>query len=314
MNQNFSQLLLDGEGGIAKDGSGTDPSWTHLNFESSQGIEWIKKQANISDHSMELLLSGDTRPRCLIDDDGSINLCLRGINLNPNSSPEDMISLRLWLKGNTFISCNRRESQSINRLYDKLNKRQGPKTADELLLGLIEELASISESFMETLESELDLQEDQIAMAKFEVFNPKMSRLRRQIATIKRFLTPQKEALERLYRTKNSSFSEHFYESLYVQLDKFILMLENMDLLRERIIVLQEQFMGYISHEQNSRLYLLAIISAIFLPLTFLSGLLGMNVGGLPGLENTNAFWIVSGFCLVVAVGLLIWFKRKKWF
>ena len=160
----------------------------------------------------------------------------------------------------------------------------------------------------------LDKEEDEIANSSFETFNPKMSHFRRQIATIRRYLSPQKESLEKLFRSKASYFDDVFYDQLYVQIDKFTHLLETLDLMRERVLVLQEQFMAYISHQQNSRLYLLAIVSAIFLPLTFLSGLLGMNVGGLPGIGSSYAFWFVSGFCLIVTVTLLLWFKRSHWF
>lgn len=96
--------------------------------------------------------------------------------------------------------------------------------------------------------------------------------------------------------------------------DKFMQLIENLDLMRERALMLQEHFMANISHQQNSRLYVLAIISAIFLPLTFLSGLFGMNVAGMPGLEDTQAFWYIIIFSVSLTVVLLIWFKKSRWF
>jgi len=171
---------------------------------------------------------------------------------------------------------------------------------------LIEQLALITDEFVDTLDNFLDSEEDTIAHNTFEQFNPKMSKLRRQIATIKRYLSPQKEALDKLYRSKIQQFDEGFYEDLYLQIDKFIFILENLELLRERALVLQEQFNAYISQQQNSRLYLLAIVSVIFLPLSFLSGLFGMNVGGMPGLETASAFWLVLGFCFTVTAILMI--------
>jgi zinc transporter len=60
-------------------------------------------------------------------------------------------------------------------------------------------------------------------------------------------------------------------------------------------------------------MYLLSIISAIFLPLGFFTGLLGVNVGGIPGTENPNAFYIFSGFLVVVVILQFIYFRKKKW-
>lgn len=289
------------------------PQWLHFNYKNSLARDWVKQHITISDGSFHLLTAEDTRPRCL-HEDNSIFVSLRGINLNQNANPEDMISIRIWVCNNLVITSNNRHSQSIKRVLEMLGDNSQLSSAEDVLLNLIAQSSSIADKFIEQIENKIDIEEDNIAKARFEEFNPKMSHLRRQIATIRRFLAPQREALEKLYRNKVASFSIEFYDELYLYLDKSMLLLESLDLIRERILVLQEQFMGLISHQQNSRLYLLAIISAIFLPLTFLSGLLGMNVGGLPGLDSAVAFWWVTGFCVLVAIVLLLWFKKKHWF
>ena len=306
---------LDGAGGVLQkeEENSEKPSWIHINYTSKTTRTWLKKQVQISNQAKLFLLAQDTRPRLIIEDD-SLIMCLRGINLNKGEEPEDMISIRIWMNENTILTSCNRDSQSVSNIQNKLKIGQGPKTPAKLLLSMIDELAVLTDDFIDKLETLLDKEEDEIANSTFESFNPKMSQFRRQIATIRRYLSPQKESLDKLYRSKFIFFDETFLDHLYVQIDKFTNLLETLDLMRERALVLQEQFMAYISHQQNSRLYLLAIISAIFLPLTFLSGLLGMNVGGLPGIESSYAFWGVTGFCLVVTVTLLFWFKRSRWF
>ena len=63
----------------------------------------------------------------------------------------------------------------------------------------------------------------------------------------------------------------------------------------------------------NDRMYLLAIISALFLPLGFLTGLFGINVGGLPGVENERAFWWFCAGMSVIALGVVIWMRKRRW-
>lgn len=287
--------------------------WHHINYKSESAKDWLKKLSNVSNQAKKIVLAADTRPRLIVEDE-SIIMCLRGINLNVNHSPEDMISIRVWMNQNTMITSCNRQSQSILNIQNLLDKNNGPKSVSELLILLIEQLALLTDGFVDSLEDLLDNEEDLIADSTFELFNPKMSKIRRQIATIRRYLSPQKEALDKLYRSKLGFLVEGFYDNLYIQIDKFIHILENLELLKERALVLQEQFNAHISQQQNSRLYLLAIISAVFLPLTFLSGLLGMNVGGLPGMESKSAFWVVVIFCLIVTFVLLILFKKKKWY
>ncbi|WP_154224634.1 zinc transporter ZntB [Marinicella rhabdoformis] len=288
-------------------------SWHHINYTQPKAKKWLKTQPDISPMAFEHLIATDTRPKAIVDGDEVI-LSLRGMNFNKGASPEEMISIRVWIKDDCMVTSCNRSSRSISYLKEALKDGKGAKNTNELLLNLIDQLADFADQFIDDLEDLLDFEEDNISVNDFERFHPKMNKLRRQIAFVKRYLSPQREALDRLYRNKSVAFTESFYEQLYLQIDKFIFILENLDLVKERALSLQEQYLAFIGHQQNSRLYVLAIISAIFLPLTFLSGLLGMNVGGLPGVEAPYAFWAVSGACLILTVLLLVWFKRKKWF
>jgi zinc transporter len=77
--------------------------------------------------------------------------------------------------------------------------------------------------------------------------------------------------------------------------------------------VVQEELFNRISQEQNARTYVLSIVAAIFLPITFISGVFGMNVAGLPGLEDIKSFWVVSGVMTAISVGIMIWLRFKRW-
>ena len=95
--------------------------------------------------------------------------------------------------------------------------------------------------------------------------------------------------------------------------DRLTRHLEDIDAVRERATVTHEELLSRASEQLNQRLYVLSILSAIFLPLTFFTGLLGINVGGIPGAENPQAFIIFIGI-LAIIIAFQIWlFKYKKW-
>jgi zinc transporter len=71
--------------------------------------------------------------------------------------------------------------------------------------------------------------------------------------------------------------------------------------------------MNRVALEQNERMYLLSVVAAIFLPLTFVTGLLGMNVAGLPGTENPYGFIYSALIMLASLVGLILYFRSRKW-
>jgi zinc transporter len=130
---------------------------------------------------------------------------------------------------------------------------------------------------------------------------------------VRRFLAPQRDALDRLYRHPGAWLSDSEINELREEADRITRYLEDLDLARERTMVLREEFLGQLAQEQNSRMYVLSVVAAIFLPLTFVTGLLGMNVGGLPGLESPTGFIASVVVMIVAAVGLVVLFRWKKW-
>ena len=83
--------------------------------------------------------------------------------------------------------------------------------------------------------------------------------------------------------------------------------------MRDRAALAQEELFTQVSEEMNKRSYVFTVVATIFLPLGFFTGLMGINVGGMPGVEDGNAFWIVVAICcgLIVIPGLL--FRLKRW-
>ena len=88
---------------------------------------------------------------------------------------------------------------------------------------------------------------------------------------------------------------------------------EDLDAIRDRATVTQEELNGRMAEQMNRTMYVLSIVAGIFLPLGLLTGLLGINVGGIPGTENRWAFTIFCSLLLIIAVAQVWLFKRMKW-
>ena len=159
----------------------------------------------------------------------------------------------------------------------------------------------------------LEQAEDKIQDCKTIDRNSPFSRIRRQVARIRRYVAPQREALEHLSRSGLAPFRAEDLPGFREETNRLTLTLENLDLVRERAMVAQEEFLSLLAHEQNARMLLLSIIAAVFLPLSFLTGLMGMNVAGLPGTVSPAAFWIVSMIMLTIAAGILVLLRRRGW-
>lgn len=287
--------------------------WRHLDFTDSETVRWVRQESGIPPTAADALLDEDSRPRAVPYESGVL-VILRGVNMNPGSEMEDMISIRIWLEKDRVISTGRRQLKSVETIMAAVEAGKGPPTPGAFIADLSDRLLEFITTAIEQIESMLETAEDQVRDASSIARNSPFSALRRQTARIRRYMTPQKEALDRLSRFTDSPFSSGERDLLREQANQVTLILEDLDLVRERSIVAQEEFLGLLAHEQNSRMFLLSVVAAIFLPLSFLTGLMGMNVAGLPGLEYPWAFWILVVMMLAIGVLILLLFRVKKWF
>ncbi len=287
--------------------------WKHLDFTQTEDADWIRTESGLSSIVADALVDADSRPRMLQTDQGVL-LILRGVNLNPDSAVEDMVSVRVWVERDRVISTARRQLFSIRELSEAHKAGTGPQTPVEFLTLLIKRLGDFITEAIERIEDFLDHAEENVNDSSVVARNSPFSVVRRQTARIRRYLAPQREALDRLARITADMFNEQDKAEFHEQANRLTLTLEDLDLVRERAMVAQEELVGIIAHEQNARMFVLSIVAAIFLPLSFLTGLMGMNVAGLPGLENEWAFWILVAIMLLITVVTLVLFKIKKWF
>jgi zinc transporter len=202
---------------------------------------------------------------------------------------------------------------SVQDLREQLDQGQGPKTSGEFLAALIGRLADRIGDFFDPIEENLSAVEEAESDETVQTRRRSLALLRRQIASVRRFIAPQRDALDRLYRNPGALFSEAEANSLREEADRVTRYLEDLDLARERAVVLQEELLNELAQQQNTRMYVLSVVAAIFLPLTFVTGLLGMNVGGLPGVDSPLGFGIAVVVMVATSAAMLIYFRFREW-
>ena len=313
-------LLLDGSGGKSdvpwKSIDEWEPEqgclWLHLNFEDPAIQEWLNKSSGLSEIAVNALVSEETRPRSVNRGDRLL-LSLRGVNLAPGEDPDDMISLRIWTDGHRVISTRRRKLVSIRDVVGELNARQGPKDATELLVACIDRIVWRMNETIEGLEDRVLAFEDSILSGETEGIRLKISQLRRQSISIRRYLAPQREAMNRLINENLTWLDELNRLRLREINDRMIRYIEEIDEVRDRAALAQEELLTRVSEQMNKRSYIFTIVATIFLPLGFFTGLMGINVGGMPGVEDDSAFWIVVAMCFGLTGLLALVFRLKRW-
>jgi zinc transporter len=312
--------MLDSRGGASTVDSQTPPRvdgdqgvlWIHLDVHDDTSRSWLERDSGLDPEIVDALLAGETRPRSFSTDHGLL-VVLRGVNTNPGQDPEDMVSVRVWIEQNRIISTRRRRLLSVIDLQEMFEKGIGPRSASSFLSILVAKLADRIGDFIDDIEERVGEAETTMATQDHTQFRQMISTLRQQIATVRRFLAPQRDALDRLYRQPGDWLTDADVRELRDEADRITRYLEDLDLARERTMVLREEFLGQLAQEQNARMYVLSVVAAIFLPLTFVTGLLGMNVGGLPGLDSPRGFAVSLVVMVLAAAGLVAFFRAKKW-
>ncbi len=312
--------VFDGKGGARReaatkhDFAPDEVIWAHLQRDSESARRWLARERGISPLVRQALTEEETRPRCT-PLDGGLLLILRGVNLNPDSDPEDMVSIRVWTDGRRILTVWRRRLLAVDDIDEMLAQGRGPKDAGEFLAVLSESLAARMEPVIMEIDDRIDALEDEVLEGYDPELRGRLATVRRQAILLRRYFAPQREALLRLAADQEAtSWLESRERFLLREIaDRITRYVEDLDAGRERAGVIHDQLASHLSDELNRGMYILSVIAAVFLPLGFITGLLGINVGGLPGTENPFAFLIV---CLVLALlaGLEIWLLRRlKW-
>lgn len=287
--------------------------WVHLDYSAETSRKWLQQESGLDEIAASALLTEETRPRTTVIND-AVLMALRGVNLNPESDPEDMVSLRLWADQHRVVTTRKRALLSVSDIARSLQNNSGPLNSADFIVDLTDRLTARMSGTIEGIDDNLAIVEEEIIESSRLELRQKLTTIRREAIMLRRYLAPQREALTRIHTEKISWLGETDRIRLRETSDKLIRYVEDLDSIRDRASVTQEELMNRFSEQMNNRMYVLSIVAAIFLPLGFLTGLLGINVGGIPGADNPWAFLIFIGILIMISTGQILLFKKKKWF
>ncbi len=309
------RMHLDERGGIVAgdpEADGKSIQWLHLQCDID-GVRDVLQSEGLSDNVIDTMIATETRPRALSYGDGVL-VILRGVNTNPGADPEDMVSVRIWATDSMVITA-RKSARRLLAMHDikaNLENGSGPKSIGMFVEAVTERLADRIGNVVDEFDDELVAIEHQMEDPSARGIRVALIELRRKAAELRRYLAPQREALDSLYRLR-LPFLDKFDFGIREQADRTTRYVEDLDLVRERAVLLQDELRNRVAEQQNQRMYVLALVTAVFLPLSFLTGVFGMNVGGLPGVESQQGFLMVATFMGVLAVVVAVWMKFRKW-
>ena len=289
-------------------------AWAHLDANHADTAAWLASEISyLDDIVIEALLAEETRPRFVPVNDGVL-LILRGVNLNANADPEDMVSIRIFVDSHRVVSVQKRPLRAVSDIQSKLIKGSGPNNSSDLITLLMGLLFARMAPVATGLSEVMDTIEEHILDGADSLDREKVLGIRRKAIALKRYIHPQRDLVIQMMESKPALIDEIGYRRLIEAQDSISRVIDELDAVRERAHIINDEVTNQLTERLNKNMYALSVIAAIFLPLGFLTGLLGINIAGIPGAENPAAFAIFCAMLGMLVIAQILLFRKLKWF
>ncbi|WNN42476.1 MULTISPECIES: zinc transporter ZntB [Winslowiella] len=307
---------LDGKGGLIpiNDSEVIDcerPCWLHLNYTHSESADWLMSTPLIPD-TVRAGLAGDSmRPRVSRLGDGFM-ITLRSVNLNTESRPDQLVAIRVFINDKLIVSTRRRKVYAIDEVLTDLQNGNGPVDGGSWLVDVCDALTDHASEFIEELHDKIIELEDALLDQRVPA-RGELALIRKQIIVMRRYMAPQRDVYARLASERLGWMDDDQRRRMQEISDRLGRGLDDLDASVARTAVLADEITTVMADAMNRRTYTMSLLAMVFLPTTFLTGLFGVNLGGIPGGDWRFGFSVFCLMLVVLVLGVAWWLKRRNW-
>jgi magnesium transporter len=291
-------------------------TWINIDgLHDENTIEEICTYLDIHKLSMEDILSVGQRPK-LEEYKDYVQAVIKILTLDSTDETIEYEQLSFILKNNILVTFQEKTGDVFDSVRNRIREAKGnvrKKGADYLLYALLDSVVDnyfiVLDSFSEKLE---DLETDLLNNPVKSTLN-KLYRLRRETLLLRRTIYPLREMIGRFEKVEEPLISNNikvFIRDLY---DHTIKVIETIEVLRDMTSGLLDLYMNSTSNKMNEIMKVLTILTSIFIPLTFIVGVYGMNFNYMPELNYKYGYFAIWGVMLLVVIAMLYFLRRKKW-
>ena len=271
---------------------------------------WLKSE--LGPFNADLISVPSTRTRCTVFEDKAL-VVLRVAR--PGAEPEDVGRqlLSMWLeKGRVIISSELNIVEFLG-IGQWQQTHHAPVSPADLVARLALRASDRIEPLIERLGNSLDAIEESLMLARSADTRHKLAHLRRTIINLRRLVWPQRDVLTTLEIEELSLLTARDRVRLREAGSRTARLGDELQALSERAVLVHEQILDTRAEQMNQTMLVLAAATVVLMPLTVISGILGMNVAGIPYADNPHAFWVVSGLLTALGAGIFLWMRKRKW-
>jgi len=307
---------LDGKGGmipIAEDEviQCEQPCWLHLNYTHRKSAEWLQSTTQIPDAVRDALAGDSMRPRVSRLGDGFM-IVLRSVNHNSDARRDQLVVMRVFINDKLIVSTRRRKVSAVDEVLTDLQNGNGPIDCGSWLVDVCDALTDHTSEFIEDLHDKIIELEDALLDQRMPA-RGELGLLRKQLIVMRRYMAPQRDVYARLASEKLAWMDDSERRRMQEIADRLGRGLDDLDAGVARTAILADEVASAMAESMNRRTYTMSLMAMIFLPATFLTGLFGVNLGGIPGGEWRYGFSIFCLLLVALAVGVAGYLRKRRW-
>lgn len=307
---------LDGKGGmipIAEDEiiQCEQPCWLHLNYTHRKSAEWLQSTPQIPDTVRDALAGDSMRPRVSRLGDGFM-IVLRSVNHNSDARRDQLVVMRVFINDKLIVSTRRRKVSAVDEVLTDLQNGNGPIDCGSWLVDVCDALTDHTSEFIEELHDKIIELEDALLDQRMPA-RGELGLLRKQLIVMRRYMAPQRDVYARLASEKLAWMDDSERRRMQEIADRLGRGLDDLDAGVARTAILADEVASAMAESMNRRTYTMSLMAMIFLPATFLTGLFGVNLGGIPGGEWKYGFSIFCLLLVALAVGVAGYLRKRRW-
>jgi zinc transporter len=273
--------------------------WLHMNLSHAGAERWLREHAGCSDSFFEALHDGSRSARIERDGD-TLFAVINDVTFDFAFDASEVETLWIVVGRRLVVTARRHPLRSVDRLRMAVKRGERIGSTVALLDHLLRDQADELQRIVRQAAERIDDIEDAVLAGHHERHRSDLARLRRLMVRLQRLLAPEPNALLRTLAHPPPWVSADDLEQLRHANEEFALVLRDIAGLQERAKLMQDETAARVSEENNRILFALTIVTVLALPINLISGLFGMNVGGIPLAEQPHGFWV-----MVAIIGVL---------
>lgn len=293
-----------------------DVSWIHINgIHRVDIIEKIGKKFAIHPLILEDIVNTNQRPK-IEDNKDYLYIVLKMINYFEQLKKIEFEQISMIIGSNYIISFQENDNHTFEQIRERIKNTNGKiraKGVDYLAYALLDCIVDYYYVALEYLGEKIEILEDQLMLDPGPDVLKEIHSLKTEMLFVRKSIWPLREIINVLSRGDSSLFTHNTLIYLRDVYDHIIQVIDTIEMYRDMVTAMFDIYISSVSYKLNEVMKVLTIIATIFIPLTFIVGLYGMNFKYMPELEWEWGYPAVLVFMAIISIFMLLYFRRKKW-